>query len=238
MFLWNRLLWIGVGVLALIATWIFFPMSAEALTARGSRKKKKVEQEEARPPRPLFGVSLPRVHQYFDARTPWLQFRSLTRMRIRNIVREIPFWAITLAMIVYVLINGHFAGRIQDRDVWPVTYLMLQAVEGSAMLFFIIVSTLYAGELIWRERDTSFEQIHDSLPMREWIDWLSKFCSLAVVELILLTVVLVCGIFSQTIQGYYHYEFLQYFKELYLITFAQVLIYAFLALCRANAGTE
>ncbi len=231
MFLWNRVMWMGVGVLALAITWIFFPMSAEALTARASRKKKKVEQEEARPPRPLFGVSLPRVRQYFDAQTPWLQFGTLTRMRIRNIVREIPFWAITLAMIVYVLINGHFAGRIQDRDVWPVTYLMLQAVEGSAMLFFIIVSTLYAGELIWRERDTSFEQIHDSLPMREWIDWLSKFCSLAVVELILLTVVLVCAVFSQTIQGYYHYEFLQYFKELYLITFAQVLIYAFLALC-------
>ena len=212
-------------------TWIFFPMSAEALTARASRKKKKVEQEEARPPRPLFGVLLPQVHQYFGAHTTWLQFSTLVRMRIRNITRETVFWAIALVMVVYVLINGHFAGRIQDRDVWPVTYLMLQAVEGTAMIFFIIVSTLYAGELIWRERDTHFEQIHDSLPMREWIDWLSKFCALAVVELILLTIVMLCGIFSQTIQGYYHYEFLQYFKELYLITFAEVLIYALLALC-------
>src|SRR5271170_1548172 len=231
MFLWNRLVWMGVGILSLLVTWIFFPMSAEALTARVSRKKKKVEQEEARPPRPLFGVSLPRVHQYFGAKTSWLQFVTLTRMRIRNIVREIVFWAIVLVMTAYVLLNGHFAGRIQDRDVWPVTYLMLQAVEGSAIIFFIIVSTLYAGELIWRERDTSFEQIHDSLPMREWIDWLSKFCSLAVVELILLTVVLFCAVVSQTTQGYYHYEFLQYFKELYLITFAQVLIYVLLALC-------
>ncbi|MFY9938557.1 MAG: ABC transporter permease, partial [Silvibacterium sp.] len=231
MFLWNRVVWIGIGLLSLAITWIFFPMSAEALTARVSRKKKKVEQEEARPPRPLFGVSLPRVHQYFGARTAWLQFVTLTRMRMRNIVREIIFWAIALVMIAYVLINGHFAGHFQDRDVWPVTYLMLQAVEGSAIVFFIIVSTIYAGELIWRERDTSFEQIHDSLPMREWIDWLSKFCSLALVELILLTIVLFCAIFSQTIQGYYHYEFLQYFKELYLITFAEVLIYALLALC-------
>ena len=231
MFLWNRVVWMGVGLLALAITWIFFPMSAEALTARASRKKKKVEQEEARPPRPLFGVLLPQVHQYFGARTTWLQFSTLVRMRIRNITRETVFWAIALVMVVYVLINGHFAGRIQDRDVWPVTYLMLQAVEGTAMIFFIIVSTLYAGELIWRERDTHFEQIHDSLPMREWIDWLSKFCALAVVELILLTIVMLCGIFSQTIQGYYHYEFLQYFKELYLITFAEVLIYALLALC-------
>ncbi|MBV8113461.1 MAG: hypothetical protein JO300_01890 [Silvibacterium sp.] len=231
MFLWNRLLWLGVGLLALAITWIFFPMSAEALTARASRKKKKVEQEEARPPRPVFGVLLPKVHQYFGAGTTWLQFSTLVRMRIRNITREIVFWAIALVMVAYVLINGHFAGRIMDRDVWPVTYLMLQAVEGSAMLFYIVVSTLYAGELIWRERDTSFEQIHDSLPMREGIDWLSKFCALAVVEAILLTIVMFCAVFSQTIQGYYHYEFLQYFKELYLITFGQVLIYALLALC-------
>ncbi len=31
------------------------------------------------------------------------------------------------------------------------------------------------------------------------------------------------GIFMQTIAGYYHYELLQYFKELYVVTFPQVL---------------
>jgi ABC-2 type transport system permease protein len=230
MFLWNRLLWMGVGLLSLAATWFFFPMSAEALTARVSKKQKKVEQEDARPPRARFGVSLPAVHQFFGAATSFQQFRSLVRLRIRNIVREIPFWAIALVMFVYAMVNGHFAGRLADRNVWPVTFLMLQAVEGSAMLFFIIIAAMYAGELIWRERDVHFEQIHDALPMREWIDWASKFCSLAVVELILLTVVLVCGILSQTIQGYFHFELFQYFKELYLITFAQVLIYALMAL--------
>jgi ABC-2 type transport system permease protein len=230
MFLWNRIVWLSVGVLSLAVTWIFFPMSAEALTARASRKKKKVEQEEVRPVRARFGVLLPSVHQLFDARTSFLQFLSLTRLRVRNIVREIPFWAIVLVMIVYVMINGHFAGRFSEQNVWPVTFLMLQAVEGPAMLFFLIISTLYAGELIWRERDTRFEQIHDALPSREWIDWLSKFCALAAVEFILLTVVLFCGVFSQAIQGYYHFELIEYFKELYLLAFAQILIYVLLAL--------
>ena len=32
------------------------------------------------------------------------------------------------------------------------------------------------------------------------------------------------------VAGYYHYEFLQYFKELYLVTFPQVLTFALLAL--------
>jgi hypothetical protein len=230
MFLWNRIVWLSVGIVSLAATWIFFPMSAEALTARASRKKKKVEQEEVRPPRVRFGVSLPVVHQFFNVRTGLLQFSSLVRLRIRNIVREVPFWAIALVMFVYVMINGHFAGHLNESTVWPVTFLMLQAVEGPAMLFFLIVSTLYAGELIWRERDVRFEQIHDALPSREWIDWLSKFCALAAVEFILLTVVLICGVLSQAMQGYFHFELIQYFKELYLITFAQLLIFALLAL--------
>ena len=38
------------------------------------------------------------------------------------------------------------------------------------------------------------------------------------------------GIAMQTIAGYYHYEFLQYFKELYIVTLPQVLGFALLAL--------
>jgi ABC-2 type transport system permease protein len=105
----------------------------------------------------------------------------------------------------------------------------VQAVEGSAQLFLYIVATLYAAELLWRERDTHFEGIHDALPMRESTDWLSRLTAVVVVELILLTVAMLVGILMQTIAGYYHYELLQYFKELYIVTFPQVLAFIFLA---------
>ena len=86
-------------------------------------------------------------------------------MRIRNIVREIPFWAHHAVMVVYrPRSTATSPAASQDRDVWPVTYLMLQAVEGNAMLFFIIVATLYAGELIWRERDTTSSRFTTRCP--------------------------------------------------------------------------
>jgi hypothetical protein len=107
---------------------------------------------------------------------------------------------------------------------------MLQAVEGSATLFFFIVATLYAAELIWRERDNRFEGIHDALPISETSDWLSKLTALVVVEVILLAVTMLVGIVMQTIEGYYRYELLQYFKELYLVTLPQVVGFALLAL--------
>ena len=133
-------------------------------------------------------------------------------------------------MIVFAINNGYYAGRFEDIDVWPVTYLMLQAVEGGATLFLYIVAALYAAELIWRERDVHMDGIHDALPMPDSIDWLSKLLAIGFVELVLLTVTMLCGVFMQTVAGYYHYEFLQYFKELYVITFPQIMIFALLAL--------
>jgi hypothetical protein len=233
-FLYNRLLWLAVGLFALASVWILFPMSVEALTARAqSRRAAKIRQQElteAHPVRSRVAARLPVVRQVFTPGTTFAQYLSLSRLRLRNILRDIPFWAIVALMIAFGVNNGHFAGRVAGVNVWPVTYLMLQSVEGSALLFLYIVATLYAAELLWREHDTRFNGIHDALPMRESTDWLSRFTAILVVELILLTVAMLTGIFMQTIDGYYHYELLQYFKELYVVTFPQIVMFVLLAL--------
>jgi len=233
-FLYNRLLWMGIGCVSLVSVWALFPMSVEALTARsqGRRAAKAKEQEltEALPARSLIAARLPVVHQAFNSSTTFAQYVSLSRLRMRNIFRDIPFWAIVALLVAFGVNNGQFAGRIAGQDVWPVTYLMVQAVEGSALLFLLIVAALYAAELLWRERDTNFSGIHDALPMRESTDWLSRLTAIVVVEIILLAIAMLVGIVMQTIAGYYHYEVLQYFKELYLVTFPQVLAFILLAL--------
>ncbi len=233
-FLYNRILWIGIGFAALGTVWALFPMSVEALTARSqSRRAAKARQQELDEAAPLhspFTARLPLVHKVFNGSTEFSQYLSLTRLRLRNILKDVIFWAIVALLIAFGINNGQFAGRLADRDVWPVTYLMVQAVEGSAVLFLYIVATLYAAELLWRERDTNFSGIHDALPMRESTDWLSRLSAIVVVELILLTVTMLVGIAMQTFAGYYHYEVLQYFKELYVVTFPQVLAFILLAM--------
>jgi ABC-type transport system involved in multi-copper enzyme maturation permease subunit len=233
-FLYNRLLWGSVGLLALVAVWKLFPMSVEALTARtsGKRAARAREQDlaEATPSRSLVAARLPSIHQVFGPGTTLAQLVSMTRLRISNVLREIPFWCLLLLMIGLAINNGHFAGKLADRNVWPVTYLMLQSIEGAAELFFYIVATLYAAELIWRERDTQFSGIHDALPISETTDWFSKLFALCFVELVLLTAAGLCGILMQTLAGYYHYELFQYVKELYFVTFPQILTFALFAL--------
>lgn len=232
-FLYNRLLWIAVGLLALAVTYVFFPMSAEILTGkRANRKAKEAAEaeEQEKKARPRAVTQLPAITRAFSARTTWLQLLSMTRIRVWNIVREIPFWAIALLMVIFCAINGHFAGEVSDVKVWPVTYLMLNVLQGGGSLFLYIVLVLYAGELIWRERDVRFEQIHEALPQKDWTDWLSKLVALTVVELLLLTIVMIVGVVSQAIAGFYRFELLHYFVELYIIWLPQLLMIAMLAL--------
>jgi hypothetical protein len=233
-FLINRLLWGGIGVAALGLVWVLFPMSVEALTAKASGKRaagrKLTEDDDIRPVRSLVAAKLPSVKQVFGSGTTWAQLLSLTRIRISYILHEIPFWAIAVLLIAFAINNGYYAGKVGGENVWPVTYLMVQAVEGSATLFFYIVATLYAAELIWRDRDTRFDGIHDSLPMRDSVDWFSKLLALCFVEVALLFLTMICGVFMQTIAGYYHYELGQYFQELFIVTFPQVLVFALMAM--------
>src|ERR1700727_1101364 len=155
-FLTNRLLWLGVGLAALVVNFEMFPMSAELLAARRTSlraKEARADEEAEQKARPRFGVSLPPVKQVFDFATIRSQLWSLTRLRFSGISRAVVFWAIVLIMIVNTLLSAYFAGESNEVYVWPVTYLMVQVLQGSSFLFLFIISTMYAGELVWRERD-------------------------------------------------------------------------------------
>ncbi|MBV9266964.1 MAG: hypothetical protein JO061_12415 [Acidobacteriaceae bacterium] len=231
--LYNRLLWCAVGLLSLASTLLFFPMSAEELTRKGTARKaaKQRAQEglEQKPEVLPLVSALPRTRQIFDSVATLSQFRSLVRLRFLNVVREIPFWALCLVILILAFINGRAAGHFRDNNVWPVTYLILQMVTANGVLWYAI-ATLYVGELVWRERDVHFDQIHDSLPVPTWVDWLAKLIGMAGAEILLFAMLALCGIAVQISLGYYHFELLHYFKEIFLIAFFQLIaftLYAF-----------
>ena len=202
-FLYNRLLWIAVGV-AIAGNSVGIVSDVGGGPHRplaGPQRRQSEATGDAGGAAGSFrvGARLPVVHQAFGSANTFAQYVSLTRLRLRNILRDIPYWAIVALLVALGINNGYFAGRFAERNVWPVTYLMLQAVEGNATLFLYIVATLYAAELLWRERDTRFNGIHDALPMRESTDWLSRFSAIVIIELILLTIAMLVGILMQTV---------------------------------------
>ena len=172
-FLYNRLLWTAVGVRLTGDDVGALPNvggSAHREVAGQARGQGAAAGDARR--RARSGRSLPRACRAFTsssaARTTFIQYLSLTRLRVRTILREIPFWAIVGLLIVFAINNGQFAGRVgRRRTSGPSPISCCRPWKARRTLFFYIVATLYAGELIWRERDAHFDGIHDALPMGE-----------------------------------------------------------------------
>ena len=45
---------------------------------------------------------------------------------------------------------------------------MLEVIAGTLYLFLIAMITYFAGVLVWEERDSGTDEVHDALPNPEW----------------------------------------------------------------------
>ena len=107
---------------------------------------------------------------------------------------------------------------------------MVQAVEGSATFFlFIVADALRGGTAVARARHPLRRNSRRAAHARVSRLVFALHRHHRASNSILLTFAMLVGVGMQTIAGYYHYEFLQYFKELYVVTFPQILTFAFFA---------
>ncbi|MBI4747691.1 MAG: hypothetical protein HY774_04345 [Acidobacteria bacterium] len=213
--LYNRLIWVGVGVMALALVMRFFTFSSEMPSFLGSRKKK-VQADEPAVPKPAH-LELPVVRQLFSGSTRWLQFLTLTRLNFLSVVKEIPFMAIVFIGMFILMLNGSQAGKFYGTQVFPVTYIIIEVIQGGFSLFFIILITMYAGELVWKERGVKFDQIHDALPLPGFLTYLSQLSALTLVYSVLLLALTVVGMGIQVWHGYFKFELALYLKEAFFI---------------------
>jgi ABC-2 type transport system permease protein len=225
---WNRLFWLGVGSLATAVTFLCFPFSAETLAAKFARKSSVEDAKEKKTP--AFKPSAITVKQRFDSRATLAQLLALTRIHIISIVKEVPFTIIALIGVVVVLIAGSLVGRILNTPVYPVTYLMAGLIKDMSLLFLVVITTFYGGELVWKERGMKYDQIHDALPIPGWLNFASHFVALTIVQIVVIAILTLTGMALQAMQGYFNFELDLYFKELFLIGLPALIQFSIFAL--------
>ena len=85
----------------LVSVWVFFPDVGGgadcSLAGPPRRQSERAGTAEARPVRSLVAARIPAVHHAFGPATTWAQYLSLSRLRLRNILRDIPFWGMIAA---------------------------------------------------------------------------------------------------------------------------------------------
>jgi ABC-2 type transport system permease protein len=211
----NRLMLLGVSVLLLGATYAMFRFDAmpRALWRRRTALPR-AARTDASATAP--SVQLPVTHQSWDRAARLREILSQVRFSFMGIVRDIPFLAITTVGIVNVFMSTWYADSWYDSKLYPVTYSMAETISQSFSLFFIILITVYAGELVWRERTIKADQIVDALPVRSSLAITGRLLGLVGALAVLLGVCALTAMLVQAVKGYTNFEVGLYLRFLYL----------------------
>ena len=221
----NRLIWMGIGLGALILTYFTFSFSQ---SGAGSTRKKKTIQKQALENAEKLVV--PEAQQLYGPGAQWVQIRSLSWFYFKWIVKQGPFIYITLAGIIFIFIIAFASGTTgYDIDLYITSSRAVQLI-GIFNLFFIIIIVFYTGEIIWKERDVKMSLIYDALPYRNFVSLAGKFFGMVLMCIFLLVVLMFCGILIQLIKGFPAIEWNIYFTSLFADTLAVMVLYLMLGI--------
>ena len=208
--LWNRLLWIGVGVLFLIFAYYRFSFA--------ERRQKVRKAKDVPEPAPT-SVVLPAVVLPTATRrsSSWEIYVSSVRIHVAGILKGTVFIVILLAGLLNCVPSMVMNAREgYGNSTLPVTYWLLEVIAGSLYMFLIGLITYYAGVLMWKDRDAHMDEITDSLPVPEWISYAARFTALTAMVMLVQFLALVSGVIVQTSYGHHRYQLGLYLNQLFV----------------------
>lgn len=195
---WNRLLWIVISIgVFLFGYWRFSFHDRRQKAAAAP-----VEQEGLVSP----ATVLPQAGRHFNGAARWRQFRRQVRSDLRAVVTGPVFIIVMLLGVIQLFTSLSVVTEMYDNVTYPVTYNVIDLIEGNLFLYVIIIVTFYSGVLVWRERDAGMSDIHDALPLPTGLGLLAKFTTMLVLLAIVMLLSTAAGMITQLLNGWTHLQ--------------------------------
>ncbi len=224
--LWNRVIWLSGALVIFLGGAARFRFEERAQR----RRKRRAAAAEKEPPTESAPIAVVVAPPRYGASAQWAQFFGSLKVEFFGLVKSTSFIVITAAALLNtiptLILN---ASEGYGNTSFPVTYRLLELIQGTLYLFLVAMITYYAGVLAWRERDARLDEIHDALPNREWTAYASKLGALLGAIAIIMTLAMIAGVLTQVFSGYTRYQFGLWFTEIYLLDFSGFLFLAVLA---------
>ena len=116
----------------------------------------------------------------------------LSVLDFKYIVKSLPFIAIVMVGLIFILIALSEIGNLFGTATLPVTWKMLNG--GSAFTVSINICTfLYAGMLVHRAKIARANHLVDVTPIPNWTLLGSKFLAIVKMQIVLLFVIMLSG---------------------------------------------
>jgi len=225
--LWNRLLWVGAGLLlCALCAWRFTFTAAAA--ERIGRQRASAPAEAADEPVARSAATIASAR--LETTRPWRLLPHLTWLYWRETVKNVYFGVLVLAGVLFMIFASTTSGSTFGTSTWPVTFQMVGLVSGGFAAFMLIIITFYGGELVWREREARLDQIVDATPTPTWLPLVAKLLALMAVPLVLQALLMLCGMGLQAAKGYFRFQPVLYLQALFGIDLVNYWILCALAI--------
>jgi ABC-2 type transport system permease protein len=157
-------------------------------------------------------IALPRIEPRFTGATRWLQCWHIFTFDAAAVFRSVPFLVMLLFGVLNMVGAASQMGKLFGTDVYPMTHLMIELMNGSFNFMLVIIVTFYAGELIFKERQAKIADVTDAMPAPNWAPLLAKSLALAGVVLAFLFTGVLAAMAIQLLKGGAPLEPLVYLK--------------------------
>ena len=226
-YLLNRVIWASAALAGLLVGYWRFHFIATSDSGHGKR----TSTGEGEIPQHLSHTSTNTQEKPdFQARSlGWLLLRS-SWLNLRETTKNIYFLVIVLAGVLMMIAASLDLGSMWGTNTYPVTYQVLDVVSSTFALFMMVITTFYAGELIWREREAHMGQMLDALPVPSWLPLLAKLFALFGLQALLMLIIMLTGMAVQIFQGYFILEPGLYLHQLFLVQMPGYMLTAVLAI--------
>ncbi|VXB51744.1 M1 family aminopeptidase [Massilia sp. 9I] len=226
-YLVNRLIWVGFALVVLLLGYWRFHTTGNL----DGRSKKGAGQQLADT---LAGLAPQLSHSAVDTReAPDFERRSLALLlgksvlyNLRESCRNVYFLALAIAGALILAASSLDLGSIYGTNTYPVTYMVLELIRDVFQLYMLVVTTLFAGEMVWREREARMAQMLDAMPAPTWLPLVGKTLALIGLQALLLVMAMLVGMLIQLFKGWFGLEPGLYFTYLFTVLLPQ---YALLA---------
>jgi len=193
--LWNRLIWLPVGLAFLGSAWFTYRFEAKA-----GRARKDATPAEVAPP-PSAPRRLPAPRRGVDV--AWAQLTKRTRFEMGQVFKS-PAFAVLLLLGLFNGLGGLILGdELSGSKLYPVTRWVIGTLEGNFSFLVVIVAVFYAGELVWRERERKTHEIVDATAVPDWAFLIPKTLAIVLVLIAMLTVSALAGVAVQMSKGFF-----------------------------------
>lgn len=194
--LFNRIIWITVGILILAVAYKLFSFTEK------QKKTKEIKPEK----KTIAQFNLPKISLNFNAKSQLIFFTSFFKISLLSILKSTTYKILFVFSTILIIVTFYGGFEYYGLHAYPLTYNMIEDINSTTSIFVIIILVFFSGELIWKDRNSHINEVIDSTPHFSIVSLIAKAVSLVIVTSLINLFLIVIALFYQLINGYTNLE--------------------------------